>query len=126
VHDGQRFFLMVDTDSPHDGQEFSSWWTPILSIMDTPFSPGHSSLPETGAKSAKAISQHHTDQRVTRRRTEGLDCRIGWPRKRNTDGWMRVHDCGQRSLVRTSIMSKSTISPEGHHGHPESIQDRTH
>ena len=53
VHDGQRFFLMVDRDSPHDGQEFSSWWTPILSMMDTSFSPGHSSLPETGVKSQR-------------------------------------------------------------------------
>ena len=39
------------------------------------------SLPETGPKSAKAISQRHTDQRVTRGRIKLLDCSIGEQRK---------------------------------------------
>lgn len=45
-------------------------------------SPGHSSLrpslPGTGPKSAKAATQAHTDQRVTRGRIKRLDCSIGY------------------------------------------------
>src|SRR5690606_29027666 len=46
-----------------------------------PLSPGHSSLPEAGPKSARSISQTHTNQMVRRGRIERLGCGIGWRMK---------------------------------------------
>ena len=102
------------------------------------------SLPETGPKSAKAATQPNTDQRVTRGRIERLDCSIGWRRKRGgcvpsvvIDPYRHIAtrmECTWMADGRDRLSGHrpdnynraSKISPEGHHEHPESFQDRTH
>ena len=103
------------------------------------------SLPERCPKSARVTSQSHTDQRVTRGQIKRLDCSIGWRRTRcgcvssvvienyrhiatrkYVLGWWPRQETPCQDNVRTPTIRASTISPEGHHEHPESFQDRTH
>ena len=103
------------------------------------------SLPERCPKSARVTSQSHTDQRVTRGQIKRLDCSIGWRRTRCgcvssvvienyrhiatrkcVLGWWPRQETPCQDNVRTPTIRASTISPEGHHEHPESFQDRTH
>jgi len=72
-------------------------------------------------------------------------CSIGWRRKRcgcvssvviehyrhiatrkYVPGWWPKQETPCQDNVRTTTIRASKISPEGHHEHPESFQDRTH